>query len=73
MRVFKDELRQAITYPDQVPTMSSPSTSSTTTAAPKTFLNRLWRDLYGDDPVTGPGMAGPHHGDEGADRLGGIG
>ena len=35
VRVFKDELRQAIAHPGQVPAMSSPATSSTTTAAPR--------------------------------------
>jgi hypothetical protein len=35
MRVFKDELRQAIAHPGQAPAMSSPATSTTTTAAPR--------------------------------------
>lgn len=54
MRVFKDELRQAITHPDQVPRYELSSHVQYDDGSPGKFLRRLWRDLYGDEPVPGP-------------------
>ena len=55
MRVFKDELRQAITHPDQVPRDELSSHVQYDDGSPEAFLRRLRRDLYGDEPVPGPG------------------
>lgn len=54
MRVFKAELRQAITHPGQVPRAELSSHVQYNDGSPETFLWRLWRDLYGDEPVTVP-------------------
>ena len=51
MRLFKDELRQAITCPGQVPRDELSSHVEYDDDSPETFLRRLWRDLYGDEPV----------------------
>jgi hypothetical protein len=56
MRVFKDEIRQAITHPGQVPRYEL-SSHVQYDGSPEKFLRRLWRDLYGDEPVRGPGQA----------------
>jgi hypothetical protein len=52
MRVFKAELCQAITHPDQVPRAELSSHVQYDDGSPEKFLRRLWRDLYGDEPVT---------------------
>lgn len=54
MRVFKDELRQAITSPGQVPRGELFSHVVYDDGSPEEFLRRLWRDLYGDEPVAEP-------------------
>jgi hypothetical protein len=54
MRTFKAELRQAITHPDQVPRDELSSHVEYDDGSPEAFLRRLWRDLYGDEPVTTP-------------------
>jgi hypothetical protein len=54
MRVFKAELRQAITHPDQVPRDELSSHVQYDDGSTEAFLQRLWRDLYGDEPVTAP-------------------
>ena len=57
MRAFKVELRQAIDHPGQVlgdVLFSHVGYEDSGTGA---FLRRLWRDLYGDEPVVGPGGA----------------
>jgi hypothetical protein len=56
MPVFKAELRQAITHPDQVPRAELSSHVQYDDGSPEKFLRRLWRDLYGDEPVTIPGQ-----------------
>jgi hypothetical protein len=57
VRVFRDELRQAITHPGQVPRYELSSHVQYDDGSPEAFLRRLWRDLYGDEPVPGPGQA----------------
>jgi hypothetical protein len=57
MRVFKAELRQAIIHPDQVPRAELSSHVQYDDGSPEKFLRRLWRDLYGDEPVTVTGLA----------------
>ncbi|HUC21618.1 MAG TPA: hypothetical protein VMA73_02835 [Streptosporangiaceae bacterium] len=56
MRVFKAELRQAITHPDQLPSDELFDHVQYDDGSDEAFLRRLWRDLYGDEPVTGPGL-----------------
>ena len=56
MHVFKAELRQAITHPDQLPSDELFDQVQYDDGSDKAFLRRLWRDLYGDEPVTGPGL-----------------
>jgi hypothetical protein len=51
MRVFKDELRQAIAHPDQVSGGELFSRVVYEDGSTEKFLRRLWRDLYGDGPV----------------------
>jgi hypothetical protein len=55
MRVFKDELRQAIAHPGQVPCDELSSHVQYEDGRTERFLRRLWHDLYGDEPVPGPG------------------
>ena len=56
MRVFKAELRQAITHPGQLPDDELFRHVQYDDGSDEKFLRRLWRDLYGDEPViaTGP-------------------
>ena len=54
-RVVKDELRQAITRPGQVPCCELSSHVQYDDGSPEAFLRRLWRDLYDGEPVPGPG------------------
>lgn len=55
MRTFKSELRQAITQPDQVPRDELSNHVQYDDGSPEKFLLRLWRDLYGDEPVGASG------------------
>jgi hypothetical protein len=55
MRVFKAELRQAIAHPDQLPGDELFRHVQYDDGSDEKFLRRLWRDLYGDEPVTAPG------------------
>lgn len=55
MRVFKTELRQAITRPGLLPGDELFSHVQYDDGSDEKFLHRLWRDLYGDEPVTAPG------------------
>jgi hypothetical protein len=57
MLTFKTELRQAIIHPDQVPRGELFSHIQYDDGSPEVFLRRLWRDLYGDEPVSVPGQA----------------
>ncbi|WP_300607846.1 hypothetical protein, partial [Trebonia sp.] len=52
MRVFKAELRHAITHPDQLRDDELFSHVQYDDGSDEKFLRRLWRDLYGDEPVT---------------------
>jgi hypothetical protein len=53
IRVFKKELRQAIADPSQLPDDELSHAVQYDDGSPEKFLRRLWRDLYGDEPVTG--------------------
>ena len=55
IRVFKTELRQAITHPGQLPGDELFRHVQYDDGSDEKFLRRLWRDLYGDEPVTAPG------------------
>jgi len=57
MRTFKAELRQAIAHPDRVPDDELFSHVVYEDGTTEAFLRRLWRDLYGDEPVTVTGLA----------------
>jgi hypothetical protein len=52
MRVFKDELRRALTDPNQLPEGELDDAVEYDDGDDEKFLRRLWRDLYGDEPVT---------------------
>lgn len=52
MRIFKAELRQAIAHPDQVPGDELFGHVVYEDGSDEGFLRRLWRDLYGDEPVS---------------------
>jgi len=54
---LKDELRQAIAYPGQVPRYELSSHVQYDDGSLEAFLRRLWRDLYGDELVPGPRQA----------------
>jgi hypothetical protein len=54
MRIFKAELRDAIKDPDQVPRDELSKHVEYEDGSPEAFLRRLWRDLYGDEPVDTP-------------------
>jgi hypothetical protein len=56
MLAFKSELRQAITHPDEVPRDELSRHVQYDDDGPEAFLRRLWRDLYGDEPVGAPGQ-----------------
>jgi hypothetical protein len=51
MRAFKAELRQAINHPDQLPRDELFDHVQYDDGSNEAFLSRLWRDLYGDEPV----------------------
>ena len=54
MRIFKAELREAIKNPGQVPADELSKHVEYEDGSPEAFLRRLWRDLYGDEPVGTP-------------------
>jgi hypothetical protein len=57
MRTFKAELREAIKDPDQVPAEELSRHVHYEDGSPQKFLRRLWRDLYGDEPIDAPERA----------------
>ena len=54
MAVFKAELRQALADPDQLPAGELDDAVEYREESDQEFLRRLWRDLYGDEPVAEP-------------------
>jgi hypothetical protein len=54
MAVFKAELRQALADPGQLPEGELEDAVEYREESDEQFLRRLWRDLYGDEPVAGP-------------------
>jgi hypothetical protein len=51
MRVFKAELRQALTDPSQLPAGELDDAVEYDDGSDEKFLRGLWRDLYGDEPI----------------------
>ncbi len=51
MRVFKAELQQALAGPHQLPDDELFESVEYTDGSDEAFLRRLWRDLYGDEPI----------------------
>jgi len=45
------ELRQALANPGQLPTGELDNAVEYNDESEETFLRRLWRDLYGDEPI----------------------
>ena len=53
MRVFKAELRQALTDPSQLPAGELDDSVEYDDGSDEKFLRGLWHDLYGDEPIAG--------------------
>ena len=53
MRVFKAELRQALTDTGALPDKELSEAVEYDDGSDERFLRRVWRDLYGDEPVGG--------------------
>ena len=53
MRVFKAELRQALADPGRLPDDELFKAVDYADGSDERFLRRVWRDLYGDEPVGG--------------------
>jgi hypothetical protein len=51
MRLFKDELRQAIRDPSRLPGDELSREVQYDDGSAEEFLRRLWRGLYGDEPI----------------------
>ena len=51
MRVFKTELAQALADPSQLPEGELDDAVEYDDGSDGNFLRRLWRDLYGDEPI----------------------
>jgi hypothetical protein len=51
MHAFKAELREAIMDPDQLPDDELSKHVRYEDGSPEAFLCRLWRGLYGNEPV----------------------
>jgi len=51
MRVFKEELRRAVRDPAVLPEGALFKAGAFEDGTDQAFLDRLWRDLYGDEPV----------------------
>lgn len=51
MRVFKSELRAALRDPSQLPEDELSESVQYDDGSSEAFLERLWRDLYDDEPL----------------------
>jgi hypothetical protein len=54
MQVFKSELREALRDPSQLPDDELWESVEYSDGSDEAFLRRLWRDLYGDEPLDAP-------------------
>ncbi len=50
IRVFRDELQEALADPEQLPDNELFKAVQYDDGSNEAFLRRLWRDLYGDQP-----------------------
>ena len=57
MRLFKAEVREALKDPGQLPDDELSKHVRYEDGSPEAFLRRLWRDLYGVEPVDTSGHA----------------
>ena len=53
IRVFKNELREALADPSRLPDDELFKAVDYGDGGDQAFLRRLWRDLYGDEPAAG--------------------
>lgn len=53
MRVFKEELRQVMRDPGVLPDGALFLAAAYEDGSDRAFLDNLWRELYGDEPVGG--------------------
>ncbi|MGH3205871.1 MAG: hypothetical protein ACRDOA_15840 [Streptosporangiaceae bacterium] len=53
IRVFKAELREALSDPGRLPDDELFKAVDYGDGSDERFLRRVWRDLYGDEPVAG--------------------
>ena len=51
MHTFKAELREAIKHPERLPDNELSRHVQYEDGSPEAFLQRLWHDLYGDEPI----------------------
>jgi hypothetical protein len=51
IRVFRDELREALADPGRLPDNELSKAVEYDDGSSEAFLRRLWRDLYGDEPA----------------------
>lgn len=51
IRVFRDELREALADPGRLPDNELSKAVEFDDGSNEAFLRRLWRDLYGDEPA----------------------
>ncbi|HEY3684568.1 MAG TPA: hypothetical protein VGL93_16160 [Streptosporangiaceae bacterium] len=51
MRVFKDELRAVMRDPGVLPEGALAEAAEYEDGSERRFLDRLWQELYGDEPV----------------------
>jgi hypothetical protein len=58
MRIFKAQLREAITHPERLPGVELSDSVQHDYGSDAAFLEQLWRYLYGDEPAAGPGLPG---------------
>jgi hypothetical protein len=56
MRIFKAQLREAMTYPERLPGDELFDSVQHDYGSDAAFLEQLWRYLYGDEPATEPGL-----------------
>lgn len=69
MRVFKDELREAMMHPGRLPGDELSDHVEHDYGSDVAFLEQLWRYLYGDEPPIDPGTPGASTPPEGAALL----
>ncbi len=51
IRILKEELREALADPSRLPDDEFSRAVQYDDGSSEAFLRRLWRDLYGDEPV----------------------